>query len=97
MQDVETIRALLQVAEYEYETNSYGEVIPARLPLDTIRSLLPKMYPRAIEIIQTIGAGGLLMSPTGADFMNPEIHDDMQKYYIGREGYPLRNGFVCLN
>ncbi len=44
------------------------------------------MYPRAIEIIQTIGAGGLLMSPTGADFMNPEIHDDMQKYYIGREG-----------
>lgn len=29
MQDVETIRALLQVAEYEYETNSYGEVIPA--------------------------------------------------------------------
>ncbi len=86
MQDVETIRALLQVAEYEYETNSYGEVIPARLPLDTIRSLLPKMYPRAIEIIQTIGAGGLLMSPTGADFMTPEIQDDMQKYYIGREG-----------
>ena len=85
MQDVETIRALLQVAEYEYETNSYGEVIPARLPLDTIRSLLPKMYPRAIEIIQTIGAGGLLMSPTGADFIT-EIHDDMQKYYIGREG-----------
>lgn len=86
IQDVETIRALLQVAEYEYETNPYGEVVPARLPLDTIRSLLPKMYPRAIEIIQTIGAGGLLMSPTGADFMNPEIQDDMHKYYIGREG-----------
>lgn len=86
MQDVETIRALLQVAEYEYETTAYGEVVPARLPLDTIRSLLPKMYPRAIEIMQTIGAGGLLMSPTEADFMHPEIRDDMNKYYIGREG-----------
>lgn len=86
MQDVETIRALLRVAEYEYEVNAYGEAVPARLPLDTIRSLLPKMYPRAIEIMQTIGAGGLLMSPTEADFMNPEICDDMHKYYIGREG-----------
>lgn len=88
---METIRALLQVAEYEHEMNAYGEAVPARLPLDTIRSLLPKMYPRAIEIIQTIGAGGLLMSPTEADFMNPEIEDDMHKYYIGREEYLLKN------
>ena len=97
MQDVETIRALLQVAEYEYETNSYGEVIPARLPLDTIRSLLPKMYPRAIEIIQTIGAGGLLMSPTGADFMNPRFMMICKSIISGVKEYPLRNGFVCLN
>lgn len=86
MQSVETIRALLRVAEYEYETLPSGEVRPAMEPLETIRGLLPKMYPRAIEIIQTIGAGGLLMSPTGADFQNPELRESLDKYYIGREG-----------
>ncbi|MBM7583775.1 anthranilate 3-monooxygenase (FAD)/4-hydroxyphenylacetate 3-monooxygenase [Bacillus pakistanensis] len=86
MQSVEAIRALLRVAEYEYETTSQGEVRPAGLPLETIRGMLPKLYPRAIEIIQTIGAGGLLMSPTGADFEHPELRADVEKYYVGREG-----------
>jgi anthranilate 3-monooxygenase (FAD) / 4-hydroxyphenylacetate 3-monooxygenase len=86
MQSVEAIRSLLRVAEYEYETTSQGEVRPAGLPLETIRGMLPKLYPRAIEVIQTIGAGGLLMSPTGADFEHPELRADAEKYYVGREG-----------
>ncbi|MDQ0246446.1 anthranilate 3-monooxygenase (FAD)/4-hydroxyphenylacetate 3-monooxygenase [Bacillus fengqiuensis] len=86
VQSVETIRALLRVAEYEYETTSSGEVRPAPIPLETIRGMLPKMYPRAIEVLQTIGAGGLLMSPTGADFENPELRGDFDKYYAGRAG-----------
>lgn len=86
VQSVETIRALLRVAEYEYEVTDSGEVMPAPVPLETIRGLLPKMYPRAIEVLQTIGAGGLLMSPTGADFENPELRGDFDKYYGGRAG-----------
>ncbi|MBO9130662.1 4-hydroxyphenylacetate 3-hydroxylase N-terminal domain-containing protein [Bacillus sp. 165] len=86
VQAVETIRALLRVAEYEYEVTSDGEVRPAAAPLETIRGLLPKMYPRAIEVIQTIGAGGLLMSPSGDDFDNPELREDLDKYYVGRSG-----------
>ncbi|WP_078408776.1 4-hydroxyphenylacetate 3-hydroxylase family protein [Priestia abyssalis] len=86
VQSVETIRALLRVAEYEYEVTDSGEVMPAPVPLETIRGLLPKMYPRAIEVLQTIGAGGLLMSPTGADFENPELRGDFDKYYAGRAG-----------
>ncbi|HWO97626.1 MAG TPA: 4-hydroxyphenylacetate 3-hydroxylase N-terminal domain-containing protein [Bacillus sp. (in: firmicutes)] len=86
VQSVETIRALLRVAEYEYEVTDSGEVRPAPVPLETIRGMLPKMYPRAIEVLQTIGAGGLLMSPTGADFENPELRGDFDKYYAGRAG-----------
>ncbi|PEJ53664.1 4-hydroxyphenylacetate 3-hydroxylase [Bacillus sp. AFS002410] len=86
LQSVETIRALLRVSETEYETLPSGEVRPAWEPLETIRGLLPTMYPRAIEVIQTIGAGGLLMSPTEADFEHPELRDAMDKYYVGREG-----------
>ncbi len=86
VQAVETIRALLRVSEYEYEVTKDGEYRPAPAPLETIRGLLPKMYPRAIEVMQIIGAGGLLMSPTGADFENVELRPDLDKYFGGREG-----------
>ena len=88
LQGAESIRALVRVAEYEYTLTPYGEAIPAIVPLETVRGILPKLYPRAIEILQIIGAGGLLMSPTGADFENPELTGDMHKYYGGREGVP---------
>ncbi|SIR99254.1 anthranilate 3-monooxygenase (FAD) / 4-hydroxyphenylacetate 3-monooxygenase [Peribacillus simplex] len=86
VQSVEVIRSLLRVAEYEYTINDYGEARPNPDALETIRGFLPEMYPRAIEVIQTIGAGGLLMSPTGADFDNPELRSDIDKYYGGRSG-----------
>ncbi|MEH7417054.1 4-hydroxyphenylacetate 3-hydroxylase N-terminal domain-containing protein [Neobacillus drentensis] len=86
VQAVETIRALLKVAEYEHEVTATGEVMPAYAPLETIRGLLPTMYPRAIEVMQIIGAGGLLMSPTDADFENPELRADLDRYYVGRDG-----------
>lgn len=88
LQGVESVRALVRVAEYEYTLTPYGEAIPAIVPLETVRGILPKLYPRAVEILQIIGAGGLLMSPTGADFDNPELTGDMHKYYGGREGVP---------
>jgi len=86
IQSVESVRALLKLAEEEYEVLPSGEIMPGYVPLETIRGLLPKMYPRAIEVMQIIGAGGLLMSPTGADMMHPDLATDMEKYYAGREG-----------
>jgi anthranilate 3-monooxygenase (FAD)/4-hydroxyphenylacetate 3-monooxygenase len=86
IQSVEVVRSLLRVSEYEYETTPQGELRPAAAPLETIRGMLPKLYPRAIEIIQTIGAGGLLMSPMGADFEQAELKPIVDKYYVGREG-----------
>ncbi|MGR6339601.1 4-hydroxyphenylacetate 3-hydroxylase family protein [Priestia megaterium] len=88
IQSVESIRALLRTSEYEYTINEKGEALPNETALETIRGLLPTMYPRAIEVMQTIGAGGLLMSPTGADFENLELREDLNRYYGGREGVP---------
>ncbi len=84
VQSVETIRALLRTAENEYSVRANGEFVPNPLPLETIRGILPKVYPRAIELIQTIGAGGLLVPPTQADMM--ALPDDIERYYGGREG-----------
>lgn len=86
VQSLECIRALLKTAEQEYEVLPSGELMPGYVPIETIRGLLPKMYPRAIEVMQIIGAGGLLMSPTDADLVHPELAEDMEKYYLGREG-----------
>ena len=84
IQGAETIRALLRTAENEPEITATGEMRPNLVPLETIRGLLPYMYPKAIQVLQTIGAGGLLMSPSEADFSNPEIANEMSQYYIGR-------------
>ncbi|WP_404455011.1 4-hydroxyphenylacetate 3-hydroxylase [Virgibacillus necropolis] len=88
LQTVETIRALLRVSEYEYKITPHGEAVPNGTPLETIRGILPKMYPKAIETIQTIGAGGLLMMPSEGDFANPELSEDMNKHFVGRKGIP---------
>jgi len=88
IQGVETVRALVRISEHEFTITPNGEAVPSIVPLETVRGILPTLYPRAIEILQIIGAGGLLMSPTGADFENPELTEDMHKYYGGREGIP---------
>lgn len=85
-QSLESLRALLRTAELDYETLPSGELMPGYVQLETIRGLLPKLYPRAIEVIQIIGAGGLLMSPTDGDMEHPELAGDMEKFYAGREG-----------
>lgn len=86
IQSLESIRALLRTAEIEYTITEHGEALPSYIPLETIRGLLPTMYPRAIEVMQIVGAGGLLMSPTGADFVNEELREAIDHYYVGREG-----------
>ncbi|AXF56962.1 4-hydroxyphenylacetate 3-hydroxylase family protein [Salicibibacter kimchii] len=86
VQSVETIRALLRVSEEEYEIKANGEAVPNPIPLETIRGILPKAYPRAIEVIQTIGAAGLILPPTHADMDIPELKQDIDRYYKGRAG-----------
>ena len=86
IQGVETIRALVRTAEAEFELTPLGEARPNIVPLEVVRGILPTLYPKAVEILQTIGAGGLLMMPTGADFEHPELKEIMDKHYGGREG-----------
>ncbi|MFT9818130.1 4-hydroxyphenylacetate 3-hydroxylase family protein [Lysinibacillus sp. NPDC056185] len=86
VQSVEVIRALLRTAEHEFTITEHGEARLNPDALETIRGMMPEMYPRAIEVMQTIGAGGLLMMPTEADFLNPELRPSIDRHYGGREG-----------
>jgi anthranilate 3-monooxygenase (FAD)/4-hydroxyphenylacetate 3-monooxygenase len=79
---IEIVKSCISRAETEYETTSRGTVRPCFEPLMTLRTYLPRVYPRVIEILQTIGAGGLMMMPSAADF-DSAIADDVAKYFQG--------------
>jgi anthranilate 3-monooxygenase (FAD) / 4-hydroxyphenylacetate 3-monooxygenase len=83
----EICRALLLAAEVDYETAPSGSVRPRFEPLQTLQLHLSASYPKVVEILQTLGAGGLLMMPSAADFASP-VADDVAKYFQGAEGMP---------
>lgn len=82
---LELAKSCIVRAEVEFETTPAGGVRASLTPLQTLRGFLPRAYPRVIEVLQTIGAGGLLMMPTAADFASP-IAADVEKYYQGADG-----------
>ena len=77
---LETMRALLRAAEADAALDEWGVMRPAWNPLDAARNLFPKLYPRMIEILQQIGASGLVAMPTERDLTGP-LADDIRKYY----------------
>jgi 4-hydroxyphenylacetate 3-monooxygenase len=77
---LETMRALLRAAEADAALDEWGVVRPAWNPLDAARNLYPRLYPRMIEIVQQIGASGLVAMPTEQDLKGP-LADDIRRYY----------------
>jgi len=86
MSYVELIRSAIVRAEVEHDVLPNGHVRTTLAPLQALRGLLPTFYPRVIEVLQIIGAGGLLMTPSGADFDAPEIAGDVARFYQGADG-----------
>ncbi len=76
----ETMKAFLRTAEADAALDEWGVVRPAWNPLDAARNLFPRLYPRMVEIIQQIGASGLVAMPTEADLKGP-LADDIHRYY----------------
>ena len=48
---------------------------PAAMPLWTVRMMFPKMFVRMCEIIQILGAGGLVAVPSYAELTGPAAAD----------------------
>jgi 4-hydroxyphenylacetate 3-monooxygenase len=79
IQFTEFVRSALRASEADAETRPDGYVTPAAMPLWTVRMMFPKMFIRACEIIQTLGAGGLVMVPSYAELSGPAA-DDVRLY-----------------
>ncbi len=72
----EVMRACLRASEADAALDRWGELMPARAPLDTARNLFPRLYPRLVEIVQLNSSSSLMAAPSEADFASallPEI------------------------
>lgn len=79
----QVLHACVRAAEADAVPGPLGFLRPAGAPLRAAMLLLPRIYPRMIEIIQLLGASGLVMTPTEADFYSP-IAPDLRKYLRGK-------------
>jgi 4-hydroxyphenylacetate 3-monooxygenase len=77
---LETMRALQRAAEADAALDEWGVVRPAWNPLDAARNLFPRLYPRMIEVLQQLGASGLVAMPTEQDLRGP-LAEDVRRYY----------------
>lgn len=82
---LEALKACLKVAEIDAEMTATGTLRPPLGPLQTTRMMMSRFYPRVMEILQTVGAGGLLMAPSMADFVSP-VAGDVEMYNSGANG-----------
>jgi 4-hydroxyphenylacetate 3-monooxygenase len=78
--NMETMKAFLRAAEADAALDEWGVMRPAWNPLDAARNLFPRLYPRMVEIIQQIGASGLVAMPVEADLKGP-LSADIKHYY----------------
>ncbi|AXI00376.1 4-hydroxyphenylacetate 3-monooxygenase, oxygenase component [Sporosarcina sp. PTS2304] len=79
---LETLKALLIRAEQEAALDSWGYMRPSLQPLQAASALSSKIFPRFSEIIQLIGASGMIALPTEKDF-HCAIEPDLEKYLQG--------------
>jgi 4-hydroxyphenylacetate 3-monooxygenase len=76
IQHAEFVRAALRASEADAAVSPIsGLMTPAEMPLWTVRMMFPKMFVRACEIIQLLGAGGLVAVPSFAELCGPAAAD----------------------
>jgi 4-hydroxyphenylacetate 3-monooxygenase len=72
----EFVRAAIRASEADASVSpASGLMTPAEMPLWTVRMMFPKMFVRACEIIQLMGAGGLVAVPSYAELSGPAAAD----------------------
>ncbi|WP_223702659.1 4-hydroxyphenylacetate 3-monooxygenase, oxygenase component [Sutcliffiella deserti] len=76
---VENHKALLMASEMGAKLDKWGTMAPDVNPLSVAVLQFPKLYPRFTEILQLLGASGLVTIPTEADLHSP-IKGDLHQY-----------------
>lgn len=78
---VELTRCALVACEADSYLDDHGVWYPHDRPLMALRGEMPKWLPRAHELLQLIGGGSFMATPSEADFNSP-IRGDIEKYFM---------------
>ncbi|WP_078427245.1 4-hydroxyphenylacetate 3-monooxygenase, oxygenase component [Alkalihalobacterium alkalinitrilicum] len=76
---LETMKAFLITSETEAKESTNGILLPAVNPLYSAITTFQRLYPRMAEIIQHLGASGMISIPTEKDF-DSNIKEDLNLY-----------------
>lgn len=79
---LETMKALADKSENQAEIDEWGNIRPCYIPLQAASVIFPRLYPRFCEIIQLIGASGIVTLPSEKDF-HSELRTDLDQYLQG--------------
>lgn len=81
---VEIIKATLLAAEQEAQLDpGNGVMYPALQPLQVGRTWGPRIYPRLMDMVRRLGAGGLMQLPASTAAFDSPIGQDVEKFYRG--------------
>ena len=81
----ELTRSALVAAEADSYLDGHGVWYPHDRPLMALRGEMPKWLPRTHELLQLIGGGSFMATPSEADF-NSAIRGDIEKYFQAAGG-----------
>lgn len=77
---LQAMKAFKLAAESGARLNNFGMLVPDWSPLEAARFMFPRMYPRMVEIVQQIGASGLVTLPMREDLNGP-LRAEIDKYF----------------
>jgi len=77
---LEAMRAFVRASEADAVVDRWGVMTPAWPPLDAARNMFTWMYPRMVEILQLLGASGLMARPMRAD-LDSDLRPLLEKYH----------------
>ncbi|WP_026696058.1 4-hydroxyphenylacetate 3-monooxygenase, oxygenase component [Peribacillus kribbensis] len=80
----EIMKSLLLASEMEAAPDSRGRMIPSSNSLYAAISTYPKLHARLMEILQLLGASGLITIPAEEDF-DSEVGPDLNHYLKGTD------------
>lgn len=77
---LESMRAFVRASEADAAVDRWGVMTPAWPPLDAARNMFTWMYPKMVEILQLLGASGMMARPTQADVEGP-LRPEVEKFF----------------
>src|SRR5437763_3994003 len=78
-----TMRSFIRAAEADALPGPGGVWAPDNETLLTARSFFPEVYPRLVEILQSLGPSGLANIPSQASVESPHLVEDIERFYQG--------------